>query len=95
MLALLLAAREQDLELFKSAYSMPLRVRLDRLGWERMLRHYGQSFRRQFGDYSLDDFECSFEGDEARGQVTIVFKGQPLPPLSVVREGEAWKLDQL
>ena len=47
-----------------------------------------------FGDYQFSDFSFTFAGDSERGNVTLSHKGREAFPLNVIKEGDAWKIDE-
>lgn len=94
VVALLKAAQEDNLELYKVIYSTNMRSLFQEEDWSPSLSRYAQLFEREFGDYALGDFRYSFSGDEDAGEVSILFQGRELRGLKVVREGEQWKLDE-
>lgn len=92
---LLLAVREQDVDLFRSAYSSRMQAAIKKEGdWREGLQAYTELFHKEFGDYSLQDFQYSFSGDDAAGKVETTHGDRQLPGLRVAREGDCWKLDE-
>lgn len=94
---LLQAAKAGDLELLKTAFSVPMKSRVDRdgpEGWEELLNTYQELFSAFFGEYSIDEFEFEFAGSEAEGEVTVRHSGQEFPGLYVVIEDGGWKLNE-
>jgi hypothetical protein len=49
---------------------------------------------REFGDYQLEDFAFTFAGEEDKGTVSITHKQKRLPGLRVIKEKNAWKVDE-
>jgi hypothetical protein len=47
-----------------------------------------------FGDYQLNDFSFTFDGDSEKGKVTLSHKGLEAFPLNVIKEGDTWKVDE-
>ena len=83
-----------NLQLFKSVYSEKMKASLEKRGWDKVLKEYQDSCEKTFGDYDLTDFRFSFEGDDKSGAVKITFKGEQLPPLSVTKENNKWKINE-
>jgi len=83
-----------NLQLFKSVYSEKMKASLEKRGWDKVLKEYQDSCEKAFGDYDLTDFRFSFEGDDKSGAVKITFKGEQLPPLSVTKENNKWKINE-
>jgi len=83
-----------NLQLFKSVYSEKMKARLEKRGWDKVLKEYQDSCEKAFGDYDLTDFRFSFEGDDKSGAVAITFEGKQLAPLSVTKENNKWKINE-
>jgi hypothetical protein len=86
--------KASNLQLFKSVYSEKMKAGLEKRGWDKVLKEYQDSCEKAFGDYDLADFGFSFEGDDKAGAVEITFKDKQLPPLSVTKENNKWKINE-
>ncbi|HEU0144072.1 MAG TPA: hypothetical protein VFQ47_04740 [Nitrososphaera sp.] len=103
---LLNAVRLSDTQLLQTAFSpaMVKSFEKDGLTWEEVLNVYTNIYRKEFGDYKIDDFVYSFQADpvvsdkvtDERGKVTIIFKGEEHGGLRVIREvgSVQWKLNE-
>src|SRR5262245_26467373 len=69
VLVWLSAIKTGDQEQLKTAFSESMRRKLEQEGWARVLTIYQDGFKREFGDYTLDDFTFEFTGGEDSGQV--------------------------
>jgi hypothetical protein len=58
------------------------------------LKTYQQVFKKEFGDYQLEDFAFTIAGEEGKGTVSITHKRKRLPGLRVIKEKDAWKVDE-
>ena len=92
--ALLTAVKEADEEQLKMVFSQKVKQQFDREGWDKALRTYQDMFKKEFGDYRLQDFSFGFNGDDSRGTVSVAHKGRALPGLRVVNETNEWKIDE-
>jgi hypothetical protein len=92
--ALLTAVKDADQEQLKMVFSQKVKQQFDREGWDKALRTYQDMFKKEFGDYRLQDFSFGFNGDENRGTVSVAHKGRALPGLRVVNETNEWKIDE-
>jgi hypothetical protein len=94
---LLIAVQDEDMRLFKSAFSSRMQKSITSEGqgeWRVGMREYKTLFAKEFGNYQIDDFEFSFSGDGQKGHVGVVLRGRELPGLAVIQEGPGWKLDE-
>ena len=94
VIAVLKAAKGSDTAGFKNAYSRPIREDQDQGRWENNLREAQVNLKKLFGDYQLNDFSFTFSGDREKGKVTLFHKGEEAFPLTVIKEGEKWKVDE-
>lgn len=103
--ALFKAIKQNDVELFKSAYSERMKAEFmeeeDFKGdWQNVLGYYSKVMKEGilngggFGDYELKDFSFTYTGTDTEGEITIIFKGEENGDLSVIKEGESWKIDE-
>lgn len=90
----LTAVKDDDQEALKTVFSEGMRRQFDAEGWGKVMRTYQELFKKEFGDYRLEDFSFEFRGDERQGTVSIVYRGRTLPGLRVVNEQNAWKIDE-
>lgn len=89
------AIKASDLEAFKSAYSENMRKSFAGKGWQKSLDEYKRSFEKELGDFKVEDFAIAFEADgKEQGRLLVRFKEKDLPPLNVVKEDGAWKIDE-
>lgn len=91
---LLKAVKSGDQELLRTAFSVRMQTGLDDNGWDELLKTYQESFKKEFGEYKLDEFTFEFTGTETEGQVSVVHKGKDLPGLYVIKEKASWKLNE-
>jgi hypothetical protein len=94
MIAILEAAKRSDTTHFREAYSSRIRQETGQQDWSKNLKEAQATLKEKFGDYRLNDFEFSFEGDEQKGKLGISFKGKQQFAIAVVKEGGAWRLDE-
>lgn len=92
-LALLKAAKANDLPAFKAVWCHRATAKHDREGWETVLARARESLADRFGDYDPAAFRFHYGGDDRAGTLTIIYGAQRLPGNPVLREGDAWKLD--
>jgi len=88
------AVKNGDQDQLKTVFSEQMRQRFDEQGWAKVLTTYQDGFKKEFGDYELDDFVFEFTGGEDSGQVTVVYRGKKLPGLRVVKEKTDWKVNE-
>ena len=96
VVGLLRSAKESDTALFQQCWAKSIAERLE-LNDEsagRILKRYQGGFNQTFGEYNMDEFSFSFTGHAAVGMVTVKFKSNNVPPLQVVKAGNAWKLGE-
>ncbi len=92
---LLVAVKTGDQALLKSVFSEQLQARIGHAGWKKPLAEYTRGFEADFGDFEIADFSYRFEGDAEAGMVFITVAGKPTPGgLLVIREGDAWKMNE-
>ncbi|MFH0792449.1 MAG: hypothetical protein V2A74_00290, partial [bacterium] len=91
---LIIAVRQNDVNLFKSVYSSRMKSVLEKTGWKIGLGKYRKTFSEEFGEYQLDDFTLSYSGDGNAGLVYITFKNKQMGELRVIREDSVWKLNE-
>ena len=94
VIAVLKAAKRSDVAGFKNAYSKPIREDKGQGDWEKNLKEAQVNMKKLFGDYQLNDFSFTFAGDREKGKVTLSHKGKEAFPLSVIKEGDMWKVDE-
>jgi hypothetical protein len=86
--------KKSDFKLFKTVFSPRIRLRFKQEGWKKIFNSYKNSFKKDFGNFVLDDFAYSYNGNENSGKVSVKFKGQEKGSLLVYKEGNAWKMDE-
>jgi len=94
VIAVLKAAKGSSIAGFKNAYSKRIREDKDQGDWQKNLKEAQVNTKKLFGDYHLSDFSFTFSGDREKGKVTLFYKGKEAFPLSVIKEGEKWKVDE-
>jgi hypothetical protein len=63
--------------------------------WEKILKYYSKVLHDSgFGDYRLEDFNLSYTGSATKGEVSLVYKGKDSGELTVINEGDVWKIDE-
>lgn len=102
---LLKSAKENDVELFKSSYSLKMQKEFMkknefRRNWKKILAYMKDVIENGifgnggYGDYNLEDFRFKYSGSRDSGIVEIIFKGEADGELDVVLENEEWKVDE-
>ena len=94
MTAMLKAAKNSDVKMFKEAYSKRIREDDGQNDWGKNLKEAQATLKEKFGDYQLSDFTFSFEGDELKGKLAVSFKNNRQVELTIVKEDGAWRLDE-
>jgi len=94
MVAVLEAAKKSDVKMFMNAYSERIRNDTGQGDWDRNLKEAQARINATFGDFQLSDFTFSFEGDAVKGKLAVSFKGNKQFEFDVVKENDAWKLDE-
>lgn len=94
MAAMLQAAKISDAAAFRDAYSKRIREDNQQSDWGKNLQMAQAALKEKFGDYELTDFTYSFEGDDLKGKLAVSFKGKQQVALAIVKEDDAWKLDE-
>ena len=92
--AWLKAVKDGDQEQLKTCFSENMRRQFDKEGWDQVMRTYQEVFKREFGEYSAEDFTFQFKGGESLGTVSIFYGGKTLPGLQVIKENNEWKIDE-
>ena len=93
MIAVLEAAKNSDVTMFKAAYSKRIQHEEQHSDWSKNLQEAQANMKKKYGDYQLSDFSYSFVGNDLNGKVTLSFKGKKQFELPVVKEDGAWRLD--
>ena len=93
----IIAAKNSNMSLFKSAYSPKIRTQFEKEElWREGLEEVRNEIAAECGlSYSLDDFEFSFTGNELSGRTSIIFKGTEVFDMAVANQGDGWKLNEL
>jgi hypothetical protein len=95
---LLSAIKSGDSAPLKSVWSKRMIERINPEGaeetWEEVLQEYSEVFKHYYGDFELEDFRFSFEGDETKGKLITDFKGERAGDLQIIKEGSEWKMDE-
>jgi hypothetical protein len=92
--SLLEAVKDEDRERLKTVFSEVMRKRLEKEGWDKVLKSYQKVFRKEFGDYKLEGFTFEYIGGAEKGQVLVRHKGKKLPGLRVIKEQTDWKVNE-
>lgn len=104
-ITLMKAVKLSDPQLLRTAFSpRMIKVFEERLTWQGVLNEYTNVFRKEFGEYELDDFTYSFEPateisneiTDEKGVLKLNFKGRKIGGMRVIREAGSldWKLDE-
>lgn len=88
------AVKDGDQKQLKTVFSERMRKTFDEEGWDRVLKTYQEVFKKDFGDYKLEDFAFEYTGGEEEGKVSVVHKGKRLSGLRVIKEKTDWKVDE-
>ena len=94
MTAMLKAAKNSDVKMFKEAYSKRIREDDGQSDWGKNLKEAQATSKEKFGDYQLSDFTFSFEGDDRKGKLAVSFKNNKQVELAIVKEDGTWRLDE-
>ena len=88
--------KEQQL---KKTFSKRMVTRLEKdPGWKVALEKYTGAFKRQFGDFTMENLKFKFEADasdKSKGKIWILLKGKTKGKLNVILEDKSWKMDEL
>jgi hypothetical protein len=94
----LLAAADDDPELFKFAFSQDVKARVKDGEWAEGLAAYRKQLRDELGDFKFADVakvRFVFEGDATTGRLGVVGKdGKVRGRLRIIKEGAAWKINE-
>ena len=88
------AVKALDVDALQRVFSVRLRDEFAKEGWDEVLSRYAAVWAEQLGPYELVHLTYTYLGDAHAGTVRTTFRGKPLPPVPVVREGDAWKVNQ-
>jgi hypothetical protein len=94
VIAVLKAVKDSDVAGFKNAYSKEISEDKGQGDWDKNLKEAQVNMNKLFGDYQLNDFSFTFDGDSEKGKVTLSHKGLEAFPLNVIKEGDTWKVDE-
>ncbi len=84
--------KNQNFEEFKDGYLQDDWDRMTKEKKDQLLNRYAKIFDSEFGDYKVEDFNVSFEGNENEGELIIFFKEKGLPNLMVKKVNNDWVL---
>lgn len=92
---LLKSVKDQDIELFKSAYSEHKKEDFSS-DWEGYFSMYSNILNYTYPDFELSDFDYSVAGPSFYMIETITFKGEKTDwaPLIITLEEGGWKIDE-
>ncbi len=88
------AAKNGDQKQLKTVFSESMQKRLEEEGWDKVLKTYQEGFKKEFGDYKIEEFTFEFQGKKEEGEVSIIHKGKKLPGLRVIKEKADWKVNE-
>ena len=88
------AVKRGDREQLESVFSVRMRERFEKMGWEEAMREYQAVFKHFLGDYHLDAFAFSFTGGEQEGKVAVVYEDKEYRGLRVIKEEADWKVNE-
>jgi len=91
-LQMLEAAKNNDMDGFFDCFSESVM-----LGHRRNPNDFREAqgnLKRMFGNLDPAEFEFRYEGEDTRGVLVIIFKGEENLRIRVVKEGTEWKLDE-
>ena len=88
------AVKNGDQEELKTVFSERMRKQFDEEGWDKVLMTYQDVFKKEFGDYTIEDFAFEFAGGEDEGNVFVVHKGKKLSGPRVIKENGEWKVNE-
>jgi hypothetical protein len=94
---LLKAVETSDFNLYKSVWSLEdlKKYPFDNQDWQRIRREEIKFLHGGLGVYKRKALRYSFNGDDARGVVSVASKGQPGITYNVVNENGVWKVHSL
>ncbi len=84
--------KNQNFEEFKDGYLQDDWDRMTKEKKDQLLNRYAKIFDSEFGDYKVEDFNVSFEGNENEGELIVFFKEKGLPNLMVKKVNNDWVL---
>lgn len=84
--------KNQDFEKFKDGYLQNDWDKMTKKEKNQLLDSYSKIFDSEFGNYKIEDFDVSFQGNENKGKLIILFKGKSLPSLMVEKVNNDWIL---
>lgn len=88
------AVKAGDKAQLKTVFSQRMQTEHAKMGWDKVLKMYQDVFKKDFGDYKLDEFSFEFNGDDKKGEVLTVHNGKKLGELRVIKEGADWKVNE-
>ena len=83
---------DNDADLLRTAYSERLQGTSE--SWPKRLKDYQQEIQDAWGEASVYDFGFPYSGDDQEGEVEVLWKEEEYRTIKIVREGDAWKLDE-
>ncbi|GAB7087018.1 hypothetical protein [Marinifilum fragile] len=84
--------KNQSFEKFKDGYLQDDWDKMTKEKKNQLLNRYSKIFDSEFGDYKIEDFNVSFQGNENEGKLIIFFKEKSLPNLMVKKVNNDWVL---
>jgi len=89
------AINDLDLEAFKAFYSRNMQEKMAKQGWRETLKKYKTELDERYGDCRPEDFTFTFQpGEKAEGTLRITFKGKDSSSLKMIKEDDAWKINE-
>ena len=95
ILTILEAVQDSDLDLFKSAYTIKMRMRIKEKDWPVGMKVYRNKLLDKLGKYQKKDLEFNFEGEGDKGRILLSHKGRPIigkRGIRIAKENGVWKL---
>ena len=90
---LLQAMKSDSTDLFINSFSENIvNGKTDSEVWCKRLQEGKAKFKKEFGDFQLNDF--AYKYDKKESKLVIFFKGKEEIRLKVIKEKGAWKLDE-
>ncbi|NJL12178.1 MAG: hypothetical protein HC913_03675 [Microscillaceae bacterium] len=94
LIDLLLSVKENDMEKFRNAFSRKIIQANPPTTWNQNLREGREVLLSKFGNFRVEDFSFSYQGNQEEGRIVLYYQQQAHLSLAVVREQEGWKLNE-
>ncbi len=87
------ALKSDSVDLFMNSFSLQIiDGNKDKELWLTRLNQGKEKFKQRFGVFQPSDFLYKY--DKAESKLIVIFKGKEQFRISVIKEGNTWKLDQ-